>query len=126
MIVVRESEVAGIKVPAPHARTLKHLISPWTTGSEHLWVGESIVDVGSTSNPHRHPNEEVFLVLEGEGLAILDEAEARLAPGTLVLIRPNQTHQLKNLGKGALKVICIASPAFGEADFAAVHQLAKK
>lgn len=115
--VVRESEVTGVRTREPHARTLKHLITPWLHGAEHLWIGESIVDVGSTSNPHVHPNEEVWFVLDGTGVAVVSESEVPLEPGTAVLVRGARRHQLRNLGDRPLRVLCIVSPPYDEEAF---------
>ena len=41
---IRAHQTDGIRAPAPHARTLKHLIAPWTVGSANIWVGLSEVD----------------------------------------------------------------------------------
>jgi mannose-6-phosphate isomerase-like protein (cupin superfamily) len=123
---IREIDVEGVRAPAPHARTLKHIVAPWTVGSDAMWVGFSLVDPGSSSNPHRHRNEEIFIVLEGAGRAVVDDESADISAGSVVRVPPSALHQLVNEGSGILKVACVASPAFTRADFDAAHALDKR
>jgi hypothetical protein len=58
MIHVREPDVSGVRVPGPHARTLKHLLAPWTSdmrrpGQTHRLVntGERTFEVLSMVSP---------------------------------------------------------------------------
>lgn len=122
--VVREEDVPGDRADPPHARTLKHLLAPWTVGSDQLWLGLSIVDVGASSNPHEHPNEEAFYVVSGEGELAVGNARHPLTPGTAALIPGNVRHQLVNSGREPLKVLCCAAPPFERSAFERVHQLA--
>ena len=124
MKYTHESEVEGIRAPAPNPRTLKHLAAPWTIGSENLWVGLSEVDPGSESNAHSHEkNEEVFYVVSGEGYIVVGDERRAVSAGSVVVAPPGETHQLQNPGNETLKVICSASPAFAKEDFDITHQL---
>ncbi len=121
---VREHEVAGVRAPAPNARTLKHLAAPWTIGSQNLWMGLSEIDPGSSSNPHAHErNEEVFYVVDGEGVVEVDDERVDVAPGSVVVVPPGQVHRLVNRGARTLKVLCCAAPPFDKTDFEAKHKL---
>jgi uncharacterized RmlC-like cupin family protein len=63
---IREHDVSGIHIEAPHARTLKHLVAPWTLGSTRMWVGMTKIEPRSRSNRHKHPDqEEIFYVVSG-------------------------------------------------------------
>lgn len=117
------NEVTGTRFPAPHARTIRHLMAPWTTGSTHLWLGLSEVDAGSTSNPHTHPQqEEIFVVLEGHGTISVDGTPVAVRPGSVVLVSPGEEHQLISAANEGLRVLSAVSPPFSANDFAAVHQ----
>ena len=123
MHTVHMDEVAGTRFPAPHARTIRHLIAPWVTHSAHLWVGLSDVDPGSSSNPHRHPRqEEVFVVLEGSGAIVVDGTSVPVGPGSVVLVAPGEEHQLVSSVAERLRVLSAVAPPFSAGDFAAVHQ----
>lgn len=109
--------------PEPNRRTLTHLVAPWNGGSERLWVGLSEIEPGSSSNRHRHPNEEVFHVLAGRGEVEVGSELYRVEPGSTVLVAPNLPHRLRNTGDELLRVLCAASPAFDRGAFDAAHDL---
>lgn len=119
---IREHEVAGIRVPEPHARTLKHLIAPWNGGSERLWIGMTKIDPRSSSNAHSHPRkEEIFYVVSGRGeIAVASERQA-IEGGSIIMIPPGTEHQLFNDGDETLKVLSIVSPAFDPSEFDLQH-----
>ena len=121
---VKEHEVEGVRAPAPHARTLKHLAAPWTIGSQNLWVGMSKVDPGSSSNPHHHDvQEEIFFVVSGHGKIVVDGEEAIVEPGSVVVVPPGSEHYLVNTTDETLKVLAAVSPPFEQKDFETRHKL---
>lgn len=120
---VKAHEVEGVRAPAPHARTLKHLVAPWTTGSSQLWVGLSEVDPGSSSNPHAHDNEEVFFVVAGYGRIHVEGQTVDVGPGSCVLVPGGAVHRLLNDGHEVLRVLCSVAPPFERAVFDDRHLL---
>jgi mannose-6-phosphate isomerase-like protein (cupin superfamily) len=121
---VAVDDVPEIRADPPHARTLKHLITPWTLGSEQLWLGLSEVDVGSSSNRHSHANEEAFFIIAGRGAVEVGNGRVAVAPGTAVLVPGGQPHRLVNEGDEPMRVLCCAAPAFDRATFDNAHLLA--
>lgn len=125
MHTVHIDEVAGTRFSAPHARTIKHVIAPWTTGSAHVWLGVSEVDAASSSNPHSHPDrEEVFVVIEGTGVIVVAGTSVPVRPGTVVFVAPGEQHQLVSSSE-RLRVVSAVAPPFTMEDFATVHQPAE-
>lgn len=120
---VRAHEVEGVRAPAPNSRTLKHLIAPWTVGSENLWMGLSEVDPHSCSNAHSHVNEEAFFVVSGYGDVIVAGQREPVEPGSAVLVPSCAEHQLVNTSEEVLRVLCSAAPAFERAVFDQAHNL---
>ena len=126
MHTVHIDEVAGTRFPAPHARMIRHLVAPWTTGTTHLWLGVSEVDAGSSSNPHRHlSQEEIFVVLAGSGTIAVDGTSVSVRPGSIVVVAPGEQHQLISAAGEGLRVLSAVAPPFSAKDFAAVHQLSE-
>lgn len=126
MRTVHLDEIAGTRFPAPHARTIKHVVAPWTTGSTRLWLGVSEVDPGSSSNPHTHPQqEEIFVVLSGTGTISVGGTSVAVRAGSVVLVAPGEEHQLISSGHEGLRVLSAVAPPFSAEDFTAVHQPAK-
>ena len=120
---VHAHDVEGVRAPAPNARTLKHLLAPWTVGSEHLWIGLSEIDSHSCSNSHSHPNEEAFFVVSGYGDVVVAGERERIGPGSAVLVPSDAEHQLVNTSAEVLRVLCSAAPAFDRSVFDQAHNL---
>jgi mannose-6-phosphate isomerase-like protein (cupin superfamily) len=75
---------------------------PWN------FVDYAVVPPGASIGIHTHGNnEELYLVLEGEGLLHLDGEEFRVGPGSVILNRPKGTHGLRNDGEEALKIFVV-------------------
>lgn len=126
MRTVHLDEVSGKRFPSPHARTIKHVVAPWTTGSTRLWLGVSEVDPGSSSNPHTHPDqEEIFVVLSGTGTITAGGTPITVRPGSVVLVSPGEEHQLISSAQEGMRVLSVVAPPFSAEDFAAVHQPAE-
>jgi quercetin dioxygenase-like cupin family protein len=60
---------------------------------------------------HRHPYDEVVLVLQGTGVAHVDGTERALSPGTCLHLPPGRGHCLENSGPEALRVLGVFHPA---------------
>ena len=101
---------------------LKSAELPWDAianelvGDDHgLGVCLIFVDAepGRGPAPHRHPYEEVLVVLEGR--ATLDDGEQQIdvGAGDVMLIPANQPHGFVNSGDGPLRQLDIhVSPRF--------------
>lgn len=113
MKYIREQDVEGDHIGPPHQRVIRHLVTPWTMGSEYLWFGTSSVDPGFTSNAHAHDEqEEVFFCVSGKGRIKVDDEEEVLEPGVTVYVPPGALHQLINDGDEILKVASAVAPPF--------------
>jgi mannose-6-phosphate isomerase-like protein (cupin superfamily) len=60
---------------------------------------------------HRHPYDEIVLVLQGEGIAHIGGAEHVLSPGTCLHLPPGLVHCLENTGSMAMRVLGVFHPA---------------
>ena len=96
---------------------IRELVHPKTLGSRNLSLAEATVFPGEKTHLHRHHlSEEIYYVLEGEGIMTLGEEEFRLAPGDCVLIPPGTPHRLKNPGKRPLRILCACAPPYAHED----------
>ena len=90
------------KILFNRAREAGDFSGPWN------FIDYAVLPPGSSIGRHTHgANEELYLVLEGEGLMHLDGREFRVRPGSVVLNRPGGTHGLCNDGKDPLKLFVI-------------------
>jgi quercetin dioxygenase-like cupin family protein len=62
---------------------------------------------GGHTPKHSHAHEHEVFVLEGSGVAVEGDREHPLRPGVAVYVPPNQSHQFRNTGAGALKFLCL-------------------
>jgi quercetin dioxygenase-like cupin family protein len=63
---------------------------------------------GGHTSLHSHAEEHEFYFLEGEAaVAGADGRQLRVQPGDFVYTRPDEPHQLLNLGTTDMRVICI-------------------
>ena len=69
---------------------------------------------GTSIGAHRHEGTgEVYLLLEGRGVAVDDGAEVEVGPGDAVLTRSGHTHGLRNTGAGPLRFLAVLVPDRG-------------
>lgn len=124
MHLIHEDDVHGDHIPEPHKRVIKHLVAPWTLGSQHMWLGTSTVEPGNRTNAHSHDiNEEIFYCVSGEGIMIVDEESQPYTAGTIVYVPPGCVHQVVNTGTIPLKSVCAVSPPFEQVQFRADHAM---
>lgn len=64
---------------------------------------------------HNHPQEEIYLILEGTGEICVDEERKEIKEGQTVYIPSEKFHQLTNIGDTPLKMIYCYGPA-GDVD----------
>lgn len=86
-------------------------------GADHGGIGVCVIFVdappGSGPSLHKHPYEELFLVLEGEVTFLAGEKEAQAGPGDVVVVPPETPHAFTNTGEGRLRQVDIhVSPEF--------------
>jgi mannose-6-phosphate isomerase-like protein (cupin superfamily) len=64
---------------------------------------------------HNHPQEEVYVILEGEGEMCIGEERRTLRAGQSVYIPSNKYHQLTNTGDEPMQMLYCYAPA-GDVD----------
>lgn len=67
---------------------------------------------GGVSLRHKLSVSEVYYVLEGRGLLHIGEEAREVGPGQAAYIPPHQVQFIENIGKTALKFLCIVDPAW--------------
>ncbi len=124
MLLIQEQQVTGDQMGAPYARVVKHLVAPWTVGSARLWMGISVIEPSSASNPHAHfGQEEAFYCVSGKGLIRVGEEHAEIGPGSCVFVPEGLVHQLINTeGDEELRVLSASAPPFSREGWSLTHQ----
>jgi len=62
---------------------------------------------GGFTPRHSHGHEHEVFVLEGSGVVVSGEGEHPLRPGVVVFVPPQELHQFRNTGSGALRFLCL-------------------
>ena len=71
-----------------------------------LSMGRTTLEPGSTIGVHAHPNtEDLYLILEGRGVGVLNGERFPIGPGDLFLVKAGGSHGLINDSEGPLAFI---------------------
>src|SRR5262249_11440117 len=63
--------------------------------SENMSFAHYAVDAGSSIHEHHHPNEEVWIVIEGELEITVDGITGRTGPGSVAVVPADATHSVR-------------------------------
>jgi mannose-6-phosphate isomerase-like protein (cupin superfamily) len=71
---------------------------------------------GSTAL-HRHlKTEEIYYILEGQGLMQIGNETSPVGPGDAIAIPPGDMHQITNTGQTVLIFLCCCAPGYEHED----------
>lgn len=123
MKFIRECEAHSDVFEAPFKRKITHIVTPWSVGSQHVWLGTCTYPPGFTSNPHAHETqEETFYCIAGSGQIKVNDTVFDLTVGDTVFVEPGEVHMCLNLhGTQDFKVVSVVTPPFTEAGFRQDH-----
>lgn len=96
----------------------KMLISKGVTSSRNLILGISNLPPGEAVREHRHRQDEVYLVLEGSGLARVGAEELDLEAGCAVFIPGDTLHSSENTGTSDMRAAYVfPADSFDEIEY---------
>ena len=76
---------------------IRELMHPAVHGNRNLSLAEAIVPVGFTTLLHKHlRSEEIYHVLEGNGIVVVGEKSFKVKAGDTISIPPGTPHQIQN------------------------------
>jgi len=82
-------------------------------------VAEALVEPEQRTKTHvHHASQEVYYILEGEGVVRLGKETLSVSPGDAILIAPGRPHNIRNTGAGVLRILCICCPPYSHDDTA--------
>ncbi|MFW5929944.1 MAG: cupin domain-containing protein [Halobacteriota archaeon] len=93
---------------------VSRLLHPSVDGSEGdfetdltlTWVE---VEPGESQDVHSHSQEQMYVVVEGEGVHV-DGEESDVSSGDAVHVPSNASHGIENTGEGVLEYVSAATP----------------
>jgi mannose-6-phosphate isomerase-like protein (cupin superfamily) len=74
----------------------------------------SFIPVDSEQPVHSHEPEQVYYIIRGEGLMIIEDEREHVCAGDAVFIPGNKKHGILNKGKEILEYLTANAPAFDE------------
>jgi mannose-6-phosphate isomerase-like protein (cupin superfamily) len=103
------------RIAAGETNKFVMLVDPLVEQTGFIQVLE-IFDVGGFTPPNQHrAAEEVFVVLCGQGQAMLGKDTLNIQPGSVLLLRPGHSHAVRNTGNTRLYCLTTMVP---DEDFA--------
>jgi mannose-6-phosphate isomerase-like protein (cupin superfamily) len=72
---------------------------------------------GAQTTAHYHRRtEEIYYLLEGEGLMQIGNETRPVVAGDAIAIPPGAVHQITNSGRALLRFLCCCAPAYEDED----------
>jgi len=97
--------------------TIRELMHPRTHAAQAQSLAEATVAPGATTRLHRHrATEELYYIVSGHGLMLLDAREFQVQAGDTVCIAPGKPHRITNVGDEPLRLLCCCTPAYHDED----------
>ncbi|MEQ8514002.1 MAG: cupin domain-containing protein [Chromatocurvus sp.] len=90
----------------------RELVSPRNSSAQAMSIAEIVVPPGVVVRPHHHAMEEVYHVLAGEGLMMVEDQTRVVVPGDSVVIEPHEWHNIRNDGASPLRMFVTCAPAW--------------
>ncbi|GAB5413379.1 MAG: hypothetical protein Cons2KO_09820 [Congregibacter sp.] len=90
----------------------RELVSPRNSSAKNLSIAEITVPVGVTIVPHHHHMEEIYHILEGEGVVMVEDEKRTVVAGDSVVIAPHQWHNIENTGNTDIRMFVTCVPAW--------------
>lgn len=95
----------------PAGRNTKVLIGPNApVEAEGFVMGHVTIEKQGSVPCHHHPQEEVYLIVEGTGEIQIGDKVSKVKKGDYVYIKPHEKHSLKNTGEEEMIMIFCYAP----------------
>lgn len=117
-LVEQMAKVAWQQFPGHFGGALsKALVGPENSGSRRLDFRISRYAPMAYVEEHKHKvQEQVYYVLEGEGVLTLDDERHLMRPHDYVYVPPGVRHSFANTGTGGLVFLVVTTPASDDED----------
>jgi len=115
MIIVNRRDTTIIRTP--HGSEIRPLIDRTTSPINQCSLAEEILPPGASVTPHHHEViEEIYYVIEGQGVMKIDGEEREVGEGDAIYIPRLARHTLTNTGEAPMKILLVCGPAFFHED----------
>ena len=113
IVNVRDAAV----IVSRHGSEIRPLIDRTTSSITQCSLAEERLEPGQAVTPHFHrETEEVYYILEGEGVMTVGGEQRDVSAGDAILIPLNAIHSLENTGATSMRIVLVCGPAFSRSD----------
>ncbi len=116
MLIKRPDQLDAQTMSIPGARGVRmRVVLGRADGAPTFAMRHFEVEPGGHTPLHQHNYEHEVLILDGQGLVTGGTAGATtrpIAPGDVVYIPANETHQFRNTGGATLRFMCLIPTSF--------------
>lgn len=92
--------------------TIWELYHPLTAPVLDISIAEAYVKGDEETRLHVHRgSQEIYYILDGDGIMWLGNRRIDVRPGDAVLIPPGTPHKIK-AGEGGVRILCICAPPY--------------
>jgi mannose-6-phosphate isomerase-like protein (cupin superfamily) len=107
--VIKLEDIEGEVFPA--GRHSRILVGKDGLKAEHFVSGHSIIFPKGNIPLHSHPNEEIYIILSGNGVMTVGLETKNVEGTSVIYIPPNIEHSLANIGDENLTILYVYAPA---------------
>ena len=99
-----------------------YILESWNDATDPaVSIARARVEPGVATQPHRLRGVvERYVILEGEGTAVVDGVEEDVRPGDVAIIPAGVSQSIANTGNGDLVFYCVCTPRFTPACYEAL------
>lgn len=76
-------------------------------GARNFVMRHFEIEPGGYTPHHNHPWEHEVFILSGRGVVVGEQGEKEFQDGDVVFVPSGETHQFKNTGDQALRLLCL-------------------
>lgn len=102
----RDVELQGVTMEGSSGCQVRWLLSQ-DDGAPSFAMRQFEIEPGGYTPRHHHPYEHEVYVIDGEGEVYEGDTPHRIGAGDVVLVKPDDVHQFKNVGDKPLKFLCL-------------------
>lgn len=108
MLVRKTVDVKQVEVDMEGAeKTYIRVLISEEDGAPNFLMREFEIKQGGETPYHTHDFEHEIYVLSGEGVAVSEEGESPMRPGTVIFVPSYEEHNFKNTGVESLIFLCL-------------------
>lgn len=90
-----------LKAAPNRTGTVRRVVQQPTATLDELEIHITTLNKGETPHPpHKHPDEELVIIKEGNVESLVNGELKRVGPGSIIFQAANQMHSLRNIGDG--------------------------